>query len=136
MIVGYIDPCGLIVPHIHSRSTSLIYVVEGELLTGFYQEAGAQYVTNTVRAGQATVFPQGSVHFEQNLGCTQVTLVAALNHEDPGFLPATSFFQEFPADLVGASLGGVSSSNVRKQAKRLPAIPSLGVANCLKKCGL
>ena len=136
MIVGYLKPCGLIVPHIHARSTSLIYVAQGELLTGFYQEAGGNYVTNVVRAGQATVFPQGSVHFEQNISCEPATLIAALNSEDPGFLPATIFYQTLPEDVVSAALGGASAADIQAQAAALPAIPSLGVESCLSRCGL
>lgn len=114
----------------------MIYVSEGELLTGFYQEAGANYVTNVVRAGQATVFPQGSIHFEQNTGCEPVTLIAALNSEDPGFTPATIFYQTLPEDIVSAALGGASADAIKAQAAALPSIPSHGVESCLRKCGI
>ena len=72
-------------PHTHPRATELLYLVSnGQLETGFIEENGARFVTNTMTQGQGTIFPKGSIHFQANLGCEPLTFVAALNDEDPG----------------------------------------------------
>ncbi|CAF4466385.1 unnamed protein product, partial [Didymodactylos carnosus] len=82
---------------------------------------------------QATVFPKGAIHFEQNIGCKPVKFVAAFNHEDPGVLTiANSFFGQFPDDIVQASLGGELSAEEFEQLKSaIPANVALGVEECL-----
>ena len=72
-------------PHTHPRATEFLYVAsKGQMQTGFIEENGARFVMNTLSQGQGTVFPQGSIHFQVNLGCEPLTFVAALNDEDPG----------------------------------------------------
>ena len=39
---------------------------------------------NNLTDGQVTIFPQGYIHFEQNLGCKPAKFISALNSEDPG----------------------------------------------------
>ena len=39
---------------------------------------------NDLSDGQVAIFPQGYIHYEQNLGCTPAHFISALNHEDPG----------------------------------------------------
>jgi oxalate decarboxylase/phosphoglucose isomerase-like protein (cupin superfamily) len=72
-------------PHLHPRATEFLYLVDrGEMQVGFIEENGARFVTNTLTQGQGTIFPQGAIHFQVNLGCEPITFVAALNNEDPG----------------------------------------------------
>ena len=52
----------------HSASELLI-AVGGSLTFGTYQENGATFVTGTIKDNQATLFPAGSLHFQQNQGC-------------------------------------------------------------------
>jgi len=60
-------------------------MISGSTLeVGFIQENGARFVPNVITPGQGTVFPEGSLHFQANLGCDPVTFVAGLNSEDPG----------------------------------------------------
>jgi quercetin dioxygenase-like cupin family protein len=84
MTIGFLGPCGLNSPHTHPRATEINYIVNGTVTAGMLLENGARFVTNTVKAGQATVFPKGAIHFEQNLGCEPIIFVAAFNDEDPG----------------------------------------------------
>ena len=77
-------PCGMNSPHTHPRATEFLFVVNGQLEAGFIEENGARFVINTVSAGQGTLFPKGSTHYQINLGCEPLTFVAALNDEDPG----------------------------------------------------
>lgn len=40
---------------------------------------------NDLITGQVAVFPQGYIHYEQNLSCNKTAIfISALNHEDPG----------------------------------------------------
>src|SRR6202034_4501740 len=118
MTVGFIDPCGINLPHTHPRATEILYVVSGTFESGFFQENGAHFVMNTIVPGQATIFPQGSIHFQQNLNCTSALFVAAFNSADPGVQTvANSFYGGLPADVVGASLGGLNITTVESMTK-------------------
>ncbi|CAF1010365.1 unnamed protein product [Didymodactylos carnosus] len=94
--------------------------------------------SSSSRPSQATVFPKGAIHFQQNIGCKPAKFVAAFNHEDPGVLTiANSFFGQFPDDIVQASLGGELSAEEFEQLKSaIPANVALGVEECLIRCGL
>ena len=67
--LGIFRPCGLNTPHTHPRATEINFSVNGTLLTGLLVENGARFITNELKAGMATVFPQGAIHFEMNTGC-------------------------------------------------------------------
>ena len=71
-------------PHTHPRATEILYLVDGEMEAGFIEENGARFVRNALTGGQGTIFPQGSVHYQINIGCKPALFVAALNNEDPG----------------------------------------------------
>lgn len=56
-------------PHTHPRATEIQIVVQGgPIYTEFIMENGASAVKNTVPVGSATIFPKGSIHFQQNMG--------------------------------------------------------------------
>ncbi|RUS13109.1 hypothetical protein BC938DRAFT_478127, partial [Jimgerdemannia flammicorona] len=42
MAVGFIEPCGINLPHIHNRATEILFVVSGEFETGFFIENGGK----------------------------------------------------------------------------------------------
>jgi len=84
MVIGLINPCGINLPHIHPRASELWYVIEGEFETGFFSENGGILVMNNVTQGQVTLYPQGVIHFEQNLNCKPAKFIAAFNNQDPG----------------------------------------------------
>ena len=71
-------------PHTHPRATEILYLVNGEMETGFIEENGARFVQNSLTKGQGALFPQGSIHYQINTGCDPLLFVAALNDEDPG----------------------------------------------------
>ena len=116
-------------PHTHPRATEILYLVNGEMETGFIEENGARFVHNVLTKGQGTLFPQGSIHYQINTGCDPVLFVAALNDEDPGtsqiaqrcefysfviFLLADNFPPVFglPPDIVQATLGDIGLEEV------------------------
>ena len=137
MTVGFLGPCSINLPHTHPRATEINFIVSGTLQAGFFQENGARFIMNTLVAGQATVFPVGAIHFEQNLNCTQAMFVAAFNSADPGVLTiANSFYGGLPANIVGASLGGLNITTVESMKSMLPANPALGIEECRQRCGI
>lgn len=136
MTIGFLGPCGLNTPHTHPRATEFNFIVNGTVMVGFQAENGARFVFNNVTAGQATIFPKGSIHFEQNLGCDAIIFVAAFNDEDPGVNQAAQGLFALPPDVVSTTLGGINVANVRNIKRRIPANVALGTEECRRRCGL
>ncbi|CAF1293659.1 unnamed protein product [Adineta steineri] len=112
-------------------------IVDGDFQIGFFQENGASFIMNELHKNQVAVFPKGAIHFEQNLNCTPATFVAAFNSEDPGVLTiSNSFFGSLPATIIGATLGGLNISTIEDIRVHLAQNPSIGIAECRKRCGL
>lgn len=77
--LSILQPCGIILPHLHPRASKIMYSIDGEnIMIGFIQENGAPTVFNTLRKGEAAFVPQGAIMFFQNLGCKPVTQVLLL----------------------------------------------------------
>lgn len=77
------------------------YVIEGELRVAFVEENGGEgAVVNDIRRGDVAFFPQGLIHYEQNLSCEPATFLAALNNEDPGAVTITTRFFELPTEAI------------------------------------
>ena len=64
-------------PHTHPRATEMLYLVNGTITTGMIAENNARFVFNTLEAGTAQVFLQGSIHYQQNELCDPVMFVGA-----------------------------------------------------------
>jgi hypothetical protein len=63
--------------------------------------------------------------------------VVAFNSADPGVLTvANSFYGGLPANIVGASLGGLNITTVDSMKAMLPVNPTLGIQECRQRCGL
>jgi len=137
MTIGDIGPCGINLPHIHPRATEINFVAEGKFQAGFFSENGGKLILNNLTQGQAIVFPQGVIHFEQNLNCRPAKFVAAFNHQDPGVSTiATNLFQ-LPTNILLASLGpALDQRTLQNIIKSLPKNPALGIAECKRRCGL
>eukprot|EP00271_Cylindrocystis_brebissonii_P011963 TRINITY_DN29_c0_g1_i1.p1 TRINITY_DN29_c0_g1~~TRINITY_DN29_c0_g1_i1.p1 ORF type:complete len:232 (+),score=23.79 TRINITY_DN29_c0_g1_i1:345-1040(+) len=135
MTIGFIDACGINLPHTHPRSTELNFAVKGTFQAGFFLQNGARYVTRNISAGQVIVFPKGAIHFEQNLGCTPAMFVAGFNHVDPGVSTTSSAYFSLPNDIAGVGIGA-NAKSVAAIVKRLAANPALGIAECRKKCNI
>jgi hypothetical protein len=70
-------------------------------------ENGSRFADIELHPGTATVFPQGSIHYEVNDNCEAAMFVAAYNGEDPGVSQIAQRFFGLPVDIVGAALGGL-----------------------------
>ena len=138
----FFQPCGLNTPHIHPRATEFFTLVtDTKMETGFVLENGlADEFNTTLTQFQGTVFPRGSIHWQQNLDCKPAVGVAGLNAEDPG---ASSIAQNFlintSEDIVDAALGfpsQIDGSNFGAFKKNIPLSLSKGVEECLVRCGI
>lgn len=137
MTVGYISACGINLPHTHPRATEINIIVSGQFESGLFQENSARFIMQTISTGQATIFPQGAIHFEQNLNCEPAVFVAGFNSADPGVQTiASNLFGGLPANIVGASLGGLNITTVDDLRRLLPDNPALGIELCRQRCGL
>jgi len=136
MTVGFIEPCGINLPHFHPRATEINFIVEGEFEAGFFSENGGKFVGHTLKPGMATVFPKGVIHFEVNMNCERAVFVAAFNNQDPGVTTiASAFFGGLPATIAGVSLGNLGIEDVEDLKSRLQMNPG-SVTECRTLCGL
>lgn len=140
MSIGILGPCGLNTPHTHPRAAEFNLAVNGTLRTGMLANNQARFVMNELQPGQATIFPQAAIHFEQNLGCDTVMFVAAFSNEDPGVTQLANQFFNLPADIVeatlGDSIGQTNGLTVQDVQMAIPSNVAFGVQDCLQKCGL
>jgi hypothetical protein len=139
----FFQPCGLNTPHIHPRATEYFTVAtKNNITTGFVLENGeTDEFTAELGIWQGTVFPVGSIHWQQNNDCTPAVAVAGLNSEDPGASSIAQNFLRFtnPA-VVNAALGPVpaevNGQNFRDNKALLPASLAKGVEECLIRCNI
>jgi hypothetical protein len=135
MTVGVLGPCGANSPHTHPRATELQIVVQGgPIYTEFIMENGARTVKNTVPLGSATIFPKGSIHFQQNLACEPTIFVASFDHVDPGTSQIAQNFFALDQGVVDATLGEIGVSVL--DHLDLPANFILGAQECLDRCNI
>ncbi|KEF58728.1 uncharacterized protein A1O9_06654 [Exophiala aquamarina CBS 119918] len=138
----FFNPCGLNTPHFHPRATEfLTLVTDTKMLSGFVLENGlAAEFNTTLTQFQGTVFPQGSIHFQQNLDCKPAVAIAGLNSEDPGASSvAQNFIVNLDPEIVDATLGfpkEINADNFAQFRKHIPASLAKGVEECLIRCHL
>lgn len=139
----FFQPCGLNTPHVHPRATEYFTLAtNSNMTTGFVLENGlTDEFTAELGIWQGTVFPQGSIHWQQNNDCEPAIGVAGLNSEDPGASSIAQNFLRFTRpDVVDAALGKVpaevSGQNFRDNKDLLPLSLARGVEECLIRCNI
>eukprot|EP00122_Pirum_gemmata_P000414 Pgem_evm1s365 len=134
-----IDPCGINLPHVHPRGTELIFVFKGSLLrTVFAEENGGRIITNDITNDTTTFFPQGLMHYQQNMGCDTIAFASSLNSADPGVQTITTQFFKFPIEGVAGSLG-IDTKQAEELRDGIPiniVLADKARGQCLQKCGL
>ncbi|OBT56381.1 hypothetical protein VE04_03506 [Pseudogymnoascus sp. 24MN13] len=146
MAAGVFGPCGFSLPHMHPRATELFAITAGKVHTEMVVENGVRVRTATTRtrlietdvgANQMTVFYQGAVHSQFNMGCENATFVAGFGSEDPG---AAVVDQEVLALAEGTFLAPfgtvVEGHDVDAFQGKVSAGITKGVEKCLKACGI
>jgi oxalate decarboxylase/phosphoglucose isomerase-like protein (cupin superfamily) len=129
-----LEPCGLNVLHEHPRPSEIMYVNKGKnIFVGFVEEDGGRVITNTLKKGDVTLFPETLIHFQQNLGCEDAELLAFLSSEDPGYVTIGAESFRFPPHVVASSFG-MSEEYVEKIRKGMPYSPVEASRECHKRC--
>lgn len=78
-------PGGINAPHTHPRATEVLTVIEGRLLVGFVtSNPENRFISKVLEKGDVFVFPQGLIHFQQNIGYGFAVAVAGLSSQKPG----------------------------------------------------
>lgn len=77
---------GINAPHTHPRATEILVVIEGTLLVGFVSsnQDGNRLFSKVLNKGDVFVFPEGLVHFQQNVGRHNAVAIAGLSSQNPG----------------------------------------------------
>jgi quercetin dioxygenase-like cupin family protein len=71
-------------PHTHSRGTEILVVVESTLLVGFVTSNSKNCLfTKVLNNGDVFMFPIGLIHFQFNVGKTNVVAFAGLSSQNP-----------------------------------------------------
>lgn len=76
---------GLNPPHIHARSSEILWVAQGTLYVGFVDTNYTLYA-QILTAGEITVFPRGTLHFQINLAAEPALAFASFSSQNPGIL--------------------------------------------------
>jgi len=84
-------------------------------------------------AGQATIFPQGLIHEEHNLGCEPATFISAFSNEDAGALQIVNRLFTLPQEALAATFS-VSNSTIDSLRSGLLVNPARGTPECLARC--
>jgi oxalate decarboxylase/phosphoglucose isomerase-like protein (cupin superfamily) len=130
-----IDPCGVVLPHLHPRAAQIYYIIKGKFEFGFIQENDANYVQQTIEEGQSTVFPQGAIHYFINTECQESSLVAVANNDDAGRIDiADALFKVLPESIVNAALGGQKPEINKNQVQNID--PAKGTEECRRRCNI
>lgn len=130
-----LGPCSMLPPHIHPRATNFVVAVSGTTQTYMIAENGARTVTETLKSGQMTIFPQASVHTMMNIGCENAQLISALNSDDSGTTNLANTFFSLPQNISGTVLGGgISVSNVFGRVPPVGTGSTWGPEECIAAC--
>ncbi|KAI1268196.1 spherulin-1A [Xylariaceae sp. FL1019] len=131
-----LGPCAMQPPHYHPRAANYITVVSGSIQTWMMAENNEPVVTNALQKGQMTIFPTGSLHAMQNLGCENATVITALSSEDPGTQTLANSLFNLPWSIVSAAFGYQDISQMNYTVPALAGGVVSGEKQCQKGCGI
>ncbi|KAI1325980.1 spherulin-1A [Xylariaceae sp. FL0255] len=147
-----LGPCAMQPPHYHPRASNYIVSVDGEVQTYMITENAAPLVSNTLTPGKMTLFPRGALHAMQNTasaednssltsapGCSNVTLVSALDDTDSGIHTIAMGLFNLPQDIVFAAMGLGQNVNFESLKDGIPQLGAgiiLGSDICRQQCGM
>jgi hypothetical protein len=142
--VLFLKPCSINTPHIHPRAAEFLILVEGSNLRfgtvledGLVKAGNNQEIAGTLKKLHATVFPQGSMHWQFNDSCEKALVVAALNSGNPGTNRVAQNFLSLNAQVINATLGVPNSLNgqsVQDFRSTIPANLAQDIGSCLARC--
>ncbi|KAL1829505.1 hypothetical protein ACET3Z_007917 [Daucus carota] len=115
-------PWGINAPHTHPRATEILTVVQGTLRVGFVtSNTENRHITKVLNKGDVFVFPQGLIHYQQNIGYGNAVAIAGLNSQNPGVITiANAVFganQDISADILAKAFQ-LNKNTVKDLQKR------------------
>ena len=102
--IGPFVPQGINAPHTHPRATEILTLLVGTLLVGFVSsnQDGNRLFSKVLYKGDVFVFPEGMVHFQQNVGYENAVAIAALSSQNAGVITiGDTVFGSEPAIPIG-----------------------------------
>ncbi|KAG0366642.1 hypothetical protein BGX24_003609 [Mortierella sp. AD032] len=158
MAIGFVNPCGLNVPHSHPRANEFLTVIQGELVAGLVLElndGGSGHVVGqpapvngpipqvnvTLSNYKGMLFPQGETHFQFNPRCEPALFAAAFDNSDPGRTQiARNFFSNMPDEMLIAATGSdlevLDAKRIAEFRDNIPTSFAVVMEECAKRCGL
>ncbi|KAF9282090.1 hypothetical protein BGZ68_006216 [Mortierella alpina] len=158
MAIGFVNPCGLNVPHSHPRSNEFLTVIQGELIAGLVLElnnGGFGHVVGqpapvngpipqvnvTLSNYKGMLFPQGETHFQFNPTCEPALFAAAFDSSDPGRTQiARNFFSNMPNEVLTSATGNdmevLDAKHIAKFRENIPTAFAVIMEECAVRCGL
>jgi len=111
---------GVIPLHTHPRASETLFVVKGSIYTGFISDDN-QLFASVLQAGDFTVFPKASQHFQLNVGNETAITFNTLTSQSPGFLFTAN--QLFVPNITSAVIErsfGVNATTVKDLKSGIP----------------
>lgn len=156
--IGFVNPCGLNVPHLHPRANEFLTVIQGKLVAGLVLELndfGSGHVVGqpapvngpipqvnvTLSNYTGMLFPQGETHFQFNPTCEPALFAAAFDSSDPGRTQiAHNFFSNMPDEMLIAATGGdlevLDAKRIAEFRDHIPTSFAVVMEECAVRCGL
>ena len=155
--IGFIDACGLNVPHSHPRANEFLTVVQGRLTGGLILQSNPSLagrandsipnpttpqpmVTADLSNFTGMLFPQGLVHFQFNPTCEPAVFAAAFDSQDSGRVQiANTFFSIREDDVLRAALGDpetIHAGQIDRLRGHIPDSFAELIDGCAKRCGI
>lgn len=77
------------ITHFHPHATETLNAIQGTFRVSFVFEGlmNPRNISNVIRAGESTVFPQGLVHSTVCISKSDCVFLSVLNSADPGTIP-------------------------------------------------
>jgi hypothetical protein len=144
--IGFVDACGLNVPHLHPRANEFLTVVEGLLIGALVLEedspinGGLPVVEMTLTNYTGMLFPVGHVHWQFNPTCERAVFAAGFDSLDEGRTQiAQTFFSVTPDFVVETATGDQSflgPAQIDQLRDNIPENFAQLVDSCAKACNL
>ncbi|KAI3724815.1 hypothetical protein L1987_64582 [Smallanthus sonchifolius] len=78
-------PWGINPPHTHPRASEILTVLEGSLEVGFVtSNLENRHISKVLNKCDVFVFPVNLIHYQRNVGKTNVVAIVVLSSQNPG----------------------------------------------------
>ncbi|KAF5676807.1 spherulin 1b precursor [Fusarium heterosporum] len=143
LAMAQLPGCSMIMIHAHPRASELFSVISGRIYTEAIPESRVldsegkpRVIKNELTAGQATIFYQGTLHYQVNSECEPASALAAFSDEDAGVLGIAPALFSADKDALLRTFGeAIDGEDIDKVRGAIPVGVTIKVEECLAKCG-